>query len=138
MEQINIPSNLPDYPLTKVSEMEYIEGYWYDSDYPEKLYPFPKETDIMVDYEFLEKLDKVMQHMWVDRFKLGGSNCVVRDYMGYSKCRLCGINNGSEEYETKYKNIIYKFPGGIKHYYEKHNVHPSKEFMEFIMNYLLN
>lgn len=61
----------------------------------------------------------------------------VNDYMGHSKCRLCGVANGSEEYQTKYNDIIYRFPGGVKHYYEKHNVQPSNEFIEFIINYSL-
>ena len=52
--------------------------------------------------------------------------------MGYSWCRLCldKKRNGSREY--KLDKI--SWPQGYLHYILEHNVIPSKEFYDFIMN----
>ena len=60
-------SNSSSYPLTKISEDEYVEGYWisktrkYITPTSEQKYPFPKEGTIDVDNEFLTKLDAIIK-----------------------------------------------------------------------------
>jgi hypothetical protein len=170
------------YPLTKISDTKFIEGYWrhtkkrpepkpkkisppkdktnpdYDSDMDsgtdyssdEESYPFPISSGTDVDINFIEKLDKIISM---------GNNCEtkpghlvrvyeskkidkIRDiiiepryYKGYSVCRLCEKkNNGSSEYTITRDDVKYIFPRGILHYYESHQVQPSKEFYELIMD----
>lgn len=71
------------YPLTKLDNNNFIEGYWssvqsYEGDEDEN-YPFPQATDIPVDNEFLTKLNNVIKQHECD--KIG--------YFGFSCCRLC-------------------------------------------------
>lgn len=53
----------------------------------------------------------------------------IREYHGYSKCRLCGCRNGCKEF------IIDEFmwPEGFRHYIQAHNVRPTQEFIDFIL-----
>jgi hypothetical protein len=55
-------------------------------------------------------------------------------FKGFSWCRLCNIyNNGSIEYCHIYQNGLHlNWPQGLRHYYEAHNVIPSKEFYDFV------
>jgi len=116
------------YPLTKVSDNEYIEGYWFplnpnESDF-EQMYPKPKQQKTFVSTEFLDKLKLLTEN-----------NAIAIQYYGSSMCRLCKRYNGSIEYKITQNNITFRYPKGLIHYYEYHNVHPSTEFYEFIMNY---
>ena len=52
--------------------------------------------------------------------------------MGSSKCRMCGRSNSGGEYELLVNNVKYIVPGGYLHYLKKHNVHPSKDFIDFM------
>lgn len=116
------------YPLTKNKNGTFIEGYWYsDGLYEEQLhsYPFPKATNLPVDKNFIEKLK---------RLTIGCLDCT--HYFGCSHCRICGKSNGSSEFKLINKeNIIFNYPEGLMHYYEEHNVQPSKEFYDFIMDF---
>ena len=95
-----------------------IEGYWY-SEY-EKQYPkpIPNTIDISIKQQFIEKLKKIQLH----------AHEVA--YMGSSKCRLCDICNGSTEFNHK----GWIWPIGYLHYIETHNVSPSKDFINFVIN----
>lgn len=116
------------YPLTHNEDGSFTEGYWHwftrgssRKDFP-KL-PFPKATDIPVDPKFLEKLQQVMPF------------CNFVSFLGCSPCRLCDKwDNGSSEYDLSYNDQHFRFPDGIIHYYTIHNVHPSTEFVKFIMD----
>jgi len=58
-------------------------------------------------------------------------------YRGMSKCRICGCFNGSIEHIlTNGSSIEFKYPEGLSHYYSTHNVQPSKEFYNYIMNFI--
>lgn len=86
-------------------------------------YPFPKsetkgDTDFIAKFDDLLKSDKIIE----------------KNFLGSSKCRLCDKNNGSKEFTLKYEGIDFIFPEGLRHYYEDHNVHPSKEFRNAVMN----
>ncbi len=138
--------NTNGYPLTKVSNTEYIEGYWRSSNTykcicndANRNYPVPIPSNAPNDNAFLQKLDQVIKLL--DRldiqerqqYKLLDSNYKVT-YLGYSNCRLCQQICGSCEYLLKFNGILYRFPEGIVHYYQKHNVKPSNEFRNVIMN----
>ena len=117
------------YPLTKISDNKFIEGYWQTKS--ECLccngikYPFPKSSDIKVDADFLYKLDTI----------LAESDLVKKnEYFGSSECRLCKNSNGCTEYTIKHNNMQFTFPSGLIHYYMIHNVQPSDEFKLFIEN----
>lgn len=80
--------------------------------------------------EFLEKLKNIMLR---ENSKYC-YNLELIQYCRFSKCRICEKNNGSAEYViTNNEGIKFKFPEGLLHYYETHNVQPSEKFYEFIM-----
>jgi hypothetical protein len=61
--------------------------------------------------------------------KLETSSSVVQSF-GYSDCRICQCNNGTEEY-THGK---YTWPSGYIHYLEKHNVLVDHEFAKYAID----
>ena len=83
----------------------------------------PIVTDVPVDDEFLNK------------FNLVQTVSPIESYMGVSKCRVCDCCNGNGEYFATHNGVTFRFPNGLEHYYRDHNVHPSPEFREFIMNF---
>lgn len=117
-------------PLTKVSDTEFIEGYWQE--YNEcgccnKLkYPYPVNSGICVDPVFLQNLEHIKKY------------CKVDYYFGASFCRLCETAVGGSEYSFKSDGKTYRFPEGIVHYYSQHNVQPSDEFMEAVEQYVVD
>ena len=121
-KEINENNYLLSYPLTKISDNEYIEGYWFQSVYTDKLYPFPKSTTEKVDVAFIEALQKTTDNI--------ANN--ITHYCGFSSCRLCKSHNGNKEYSITKNGILFRYPEGLIHYYTEHNVQPSKEFYDFI------
>lgn len=109
------------YPLTKLEDNKFIESYWWSE--KDDKYPFPKESDNKVDLIFIDKLKVIMK------------NSKKKDYLGSSYCRICDISNSCSEYILENNNITFVVPDGVLHYYEVHNVHPSNEFFNFVMNY---
>jgi hypothetical protein len=51
-------------------------------------------------------------------------------YRGWSSCRLCNSANGHSEYWLD----PWKWPEGLRHYVELHNVRPTDEFVSFILD----
>jgi hypothetical protein len=124
-----------NYPLTKVNDKEYIEGYWFSNYIDNNKYPKPLATDIKVDQKFIEKLKKMMND--IENKKINSQHM---HYRGYSYCRLCStatflLHNGTTEYIFYVDDIKYRFPEGLIHYYVYHNVQPSAEFYNVIMQY---
>ena len=118
-KDITLIFKLNTYPLTVSGDKKY-ECYWFSSDYLNADYPIPLYGDTM-DTEFIEKLNQVLQ------------KSTSTMYMGESLCRLCNIRNGNSEYSIG----EFTLPSGALHYYKDHNVSPSAEFREYIMNYLI-
>jgi hypothetical protein len=118
----------PGTPFFKVSDTEFIEGYWapkqrmYAGD-AWHLYNYPIVTDEPVDTEFLIKLENLL---WSAKSEF---------YLGLSTCRVCSENNGASEYSIEKNGVTFRLPEGMMHYYREHKVHPSPEFREFIYNY---
>ncbi|AYV76218.1 MAG: hypothetical protein Terrestrivirus5_40 [Terrestrivirus sp.] len=143
-----------NYPLTKVSDTEYIEGYWYDdvSDSKEtRTYPFPKpEPNKQINEQFMSKLETIIEN--ANSFKhygmfgydeskndemkemADGIKIKFTNFMGGSHCRLCEQMIGSDEGIIVKNDIKYRFPSGIIHYYKDHDVQPSEEFNNLIMS----
>lgn len=126
----SLQNNPISYPLTKVSNTEFIEGYWQESNEcgccnPIK-YPYPVNSGIRVDKVFLQNLEHIKQY------------CKVDYYMGPSSCRLCELSVGCSEYSFKSDGKIYRFPEGLVHYYTNHNVQPSHEFVDAVEQYIVD
>jgi hypothetical protein len=115
-------NQLNNYPLTKVSDKCYIEGYWATIGYGYDLsYPWPKPGDQQVNQDFLDRLEELK------------NESEVTSSFGFSTCRLCGKNNGGDEYRVTKNDITFLIPEGLVHYYEDHLVQPSEEFYNFVM-----
>jgi len=114
------------YPLSKLADKVYVEGYWQRKGEICQ-YPFPKKTNEKVDEVFLANLEHIMK-------TLNGTDN-AKQYFGASNCRICDKYNGSNEYKINYLDNEYRFPDGLIHYYKDHNVQPSMEFKEIVMKY---
>ena len=93
------------------------EGFWwseYESAFPKPIeHPVP-EADKEEFLTALVKKEKIAH---------------VTYYKGYSHCRICECRNGT----TEFRSGSWIWPEGYEHYIEKHNVHPSAEFKQFIL-----
>lgn len=111
------------YPLTKLSENVYVEGYWSNEENPQYPTPFERKN-VTIDRYFINKLKNAGKYIKVDE----------KIYRGFSKCRICGKLNGAGECSITKNGIKYIYPNGIIHYYEDHGVKPSDEFYQLIIN----
>ena len=95
-----------------------VEGYWWSESTPE--YPMPvANTEPWEDQKlFLVRLARREKTAKITRFR------------GASECRICGCRNGSAEFSSG----RWRWPSGLRHYVEDHNVEPSDEFVTFIIN----
>lgn len=59
-----------------------------------------------------------------------GRGFVVRAYMGYSPCRLCGKDNGCLELSDG----VYVWPEGLAHYLIDHSVRPPEPFLSHALS----
>lgn len=103
--------------------MKKIEGYWYECDRYDRTgekYPMPvaNTIDLSIKKDFIEKLKQIQKISHEIH------------YRGFSGCRICNCLNGTFEYE--YEDWVW--PEGYLHYIQDHNVAPTKEFYDFIMN----
>lgn len=92
------------------------EGFWYSSHERHLPSPVPHAKPFEGQDEFLVALTKKE------------AKAQVTSYKGFSRCRICGNANGSEEYSIG----GWKWPSGYRHYVEVHNVVPSPKFKAFI------
>ena len=93
------------------------EGYWSTSkDKPSK-FPWPiPDPAWLGKTAFLSRLDKLE------------ANAERVSWLGKSICRLCGCENGSQEFQFD----DWVWPEGYRHYITDHCVRPSKQFEDFI------
>jgi len=140
--------NYSSYPLTKINETYFLEGFWTNGFFCKYYnrffmnnecgnywikcknkqnitYPYPISSKIKIPDIFMNKFEQI----------INDTNIIIKDKINKSQCRLCGCENGSKEYTLQKNNITFIVPEGIKHYYNDHCVHPSKEFYFFVMNY---
>lgn len=98
------------------------EGFWYSTSEP--LLPMPIPNPEPNPVEFIDKYIQVQNDL--------RSRGLMKLFKGRSHCRLCGCINGCAEFRVPDK---WHFPIGLLHYLQDHNVRPSKEFQQFIMDY---
>lgn len=116
LKELSPPIN--KYPTNQSdAKPKRVEGYWGVSE-EDKQYPWPKAGVEPWDEQdnFLKNLYKVQDTM------------EPKGYRGWSNCRICGMKNGSQEYEDD--NWIW--PAGYAHYIELHNVKPTEDFAQYI------
>lgn len=102
------------------------EGFWY----PDKM-PIKNSIDPLIKDYFLQKFEFVEKTIHKDIFEKNQTFPTTKYYAGFSKCRICGQANGSEEYDTG----KWIWPSGYIHYIREHNVNPSKGFYEYIIKF---
>lgn len=85
-------------------------GYWYST--YELQYPMPVENS--ASDEQVKKQLEILKH-----FKLDASEVHFR---GFSTCRICGVINGSSEFQDSIYNEKYGIPSGLEHYIRDHKV----------------
>ncbi len=117
------------YPLTVIGNNMY-EAFWIsdNQEHQKQNFPIPAPTKIPVDPQFLAKLKKIIPYCNSDSMPCfeHGMCC------GKWKSALTGEILDSGMYSFKNDDVTWYFPQCILHYYEDHNVHPSKEFVEAI------
>ena len=86
-------------------------GYWRNEQHPEL--PDPAA---FVD----ESWDEDERHVVALYYTRG---TIARTFVGYSRCRLCGVNNGAAEHTDG----VYAWPEGFVHYIEEHAVRPPAD-----------
>lgn len=126
-----VPEGGSTYPRTMLDrENLFVEGYWKEKEGDG--YPWPIPTSTPVDTTFLERLTRLTELNYAGRLKNGRHT----GFFGVSMCRLCGQPNGSTEYCLWKGKVVYRYPGGLIHYYRApHNVQPSREFRDFILSF---
>lgn len=102
-----------------------IEGYWGKNPQDQE-YPWPQANDQPWEGQefFLKKLEMIENRNPPDNY---------HRYRGFSICRICGCVNGSAEHETD----GWLWPTGFRHYVDEHNVRPSNDFIQFVINHNL-
>jgi len=121
------------------------EGFWTNTSsfgyYPSNsdVLPIANEEPWEGQSEFLESLiqieDALLERyqVYVDRVNDGDYEAKnpghVIGYRGFSVCRICGCANGSLEF----RRYGWVWPEGFRHYIEVHNVKPSFDFIEFVL-----
>jgi hypothetical protein len=101
---------LPHHPNRK-NKPEKAIGYWSDDVKPQ---------------DFVESWDEAQRNAVV--IYLGRGNKTLYRWRGISRCRFCGISNGSQ----CITDGTYVWPSGFAHYLLEHGVKPDAEFVDHI------
>lgn len=100
-----------------MSALKLREGFWHSKYEPLLPKPVPNDKPWKGQRVLLEALSEKQSKLRMSRYK------------GSSKCRCCGITNGSGDYKLG----AWVWPEGLAHYIKAHNVRPSLAFQEFIL-----
>lgn len=105
-----------------------IEGYWWSEREPQ----FPKPEHSNIPFENKDKVIEKLKDLQINRLKefQGNRRVSITHFKGFSICRCCKQSNGSGEYSHK----NWKWPEGLLHYIEAHNVRPSDDFLKEVLN----
>jgi hypothetical protein len=103
------------------------EGYWYSTQEPQ----YPKPIAVDEPFEDKQAIVDAMKKLEKDIYLHKKGNIVY--FKGFSTCRCCKEINGTVEYT--YKN--WKWPEGLIHYVEVHNIRPSDEFIENVLKHFI-
>jgi hypothetical protein len=89
---------------------------------PESEFPDPKDL-----------VDETWKERCPDLYEAVCKHLIMGDeynaYKGSSICRICGCNNGSEEFTDG----TYYWPSGYLHYITEHGVVPPNDFLEHVL-----
>lgn len=87
--------------------------------------------DTLTDTEW--QIKKPYEYMSVVKFLRKYDSRV--SYKGSSTCRICGCDNGSEEYTQTFRRINFVYPEGFVHYITAHGIKPDQALIDIIMEY---
>lgn len=114
---------------------QHTEGYWATRKEAaqQENWPWPEaHADASPDKQ-------AVLRMFSDTERALEANSCVSSYDGHAPCRLCGIDNGCDEYfvavpleDGNYEMTVW--PAGLSHYVEAHNVQLSTKFHTLLMN----
>ena len=93
-------------------------GYW---DGPETDHSWPSPQDFVDASWDEEERDLVASFLQ--------TGLVVRTYMGYSECRMCGRENG----DLELSDSVFVWPEGLAHYVADHGVRPPDRFVRHVI-----
>ncbi|QIG74641.1 hypothetical protein EVC12_006 [Rhizobium phage RHph_I42] len=107
----------------KEEPKEYLEGFWYDPKDRKGTGNLPRAELCTRGRSYAGKSDVTTL--------IGAAQVKARvnSYKGWSTCRLCGEKNGSKEYSLN----GFRWPEGLTHYVDAHNVLVTGEFMNFLL-----
>lgn len=91
------------------------EGFWTETNRPNK-----NGRHWKAKKDFLRVLSYVEQ-----------THAAKKTYRGFSRCRVCGNRNGSEEFSLE----GWTWPSGYSHYVKQHDHKPTKLFLAFIKGF---
>ena len=114
-------------PLLIINENTFVEGIFREAPNDKKSnYPYPyMEKKQFPDTMFITKLKMLM-----DKNKK-----YATQYNKSCHCVICSKALGNQEYNFNKGTKTFRCQDGLMHYYNEHNVWPSKEFYWFIINY---
>ncbi len=95
-----------------------VEGYWWSEQEPH--FSRPQVNSFKAYQEKLFVLTEL-------DIRTAKSN--ITHFKGYSTCRICGCRNGSQAHTLD----GWVWPEGFRHYIDVHNVKPSAEFIEWLL-----
>jgi hypothetical protein len=130
---IDVPQqiNTLSYPLVKIDDTHYFEGYWQTilecGCCNPIIYPYPIETNIPIDLDYLNQLNWIINN--TDQTD-SNSYTLAEDVL----CKFENTRLSGNIYIIFYQNIYYQFQHALLHYYEVHHVQPSNEFYQAVMN----
>ena len=89
-------------------------GYW-DGEETDHSWPSPES---FIDHSWdPEDRDLIAQYL--------SGGLIVRTYMGYSRCRICGEQNG----DVELSDGIFVWPEGLSHYVKAHAIRLPDRFV---------
>lgn len=108
--------------------IEFRDGFYYSIN--ESHLPMPIPQDFKINEDLITKLKIIIHKLNLQSYE--NAHCI--EYLGFSKCRICNIDNGCKEYKLIYNNDMYILPEGFIHYIESHNVHPTEKIINLLKN----
>lgn len=97
------------------------EGFWHSEQEPWLPRPQPDTRPWPGQTKFVTTLQALQSQLVTDEQR--------KQYRGFSRCRCCGVTNGSIQFHCQ----NWTWPIGFLHYVLVHNVRPSLAFEEYVV-----
>lgn len=101
-----------------------VEGFWWSPQEPQ----FPKPVGVTEPFPDKDIVVTALEKLHEEIILHKKGQCVY--FKGFSTCRCCKGANGSREMSYKH----WKWPEGLLHYVKVHNIRPSEEFVQNVLN----